>query len=148
MRKMKKAHRRLVALGIIIFVIVLLFNLNNISYVLLPEYYNTYDESNDMDKINIEGKVYVGVNEQQFNAIDRKLVNQGIYTDETNAIGRMNYIVGTSIWRFRIYGNKNADHRILLKGKEAYTFNDANFPEVYFCREDILNSYRESTIEE
>jgi hypothetical protein len=83
-----------------------------------------------------------------FNSIDRMLVSEGIHTDNTTAVGRMNYILDTFIWRFRIYGNSNIDHRILLKGEEAYTFNDANFPEVYFCREDILNSYSELTTEQ
>ena len=50
------------------------------------------------------------------------------------SIGGINYYK----WKYRIYGNKNAEHRILLRGEEAYALNDANYPKIYFFREDVL----------
>jgi len=72
---------------------------------------------------------------------------KGFIQTELTPVGRIN-LYSTEKWRYRIYGNKNEEHRILLRGEDAYAFNDANYPEVYFCREDVLKLYRDSATAE
>ena len=127
--------------------IILLINAENISYLFLPKYEYYLDEATGSYVIDINGVLYKHISEKEYESINDMLEKEGIYTNRATPVGRIN-LYSTEKWRYRIYGNKNEEHRILLRGEDAYAFNDANYPEVYFCREDVLKLYRDSATAE
>ncbi|NLT97334.1 MAG: hypothetical protein GXW96_04130 [Christensenellaceae bacterium] len=133
MAKPRRGWRIFFVFCIIILAIILLINAENISYLFLPKY-ECYTDETGFYVINIDGVLYKEIREKMYNDIDYELTKKGIYTSRAGLIGGINY----SEWKYKIYGNKNAERRILLLGRDAYTFHDANYPEVYFCREDVL----------
>lgn len=145
--KMRKRKIGLIIAGIIVLLIVLLFNSHNISYYILTPKYE-YCEENGRDVINMDGIIYEEISVLMFERIYDDMVSKGIDPFDDDAVGRMDYIDAGDIWKFWIYGKKEVEQRILLKGHDAYVLHDANYPEVYFCREDVLKSYQEQIAED
>lgn len=142
MKKVKKRYIVLPVLGILIVLIVLFINIDNIRYMFLPKYNYEREENAVFGKVYMDEEVYEEITEKAFININNKLIAQGINPYDNTLIGRIDYIDYT-IWKYRLCGNQDKEYRILLTGEEAYSFNDANFPEVYFCRQDILDSLSE-----
>ena len=138
MKRMKRGHKTLLVWGIIIAVIVLLCNLHNIRYLFLRPY--AY-ESNGYaigSIINMDGIIYEEINEDTYQVLmkERRLSEDGY-----QAIGRMGYKCVDDVWKYILYGNSDIAVRRLLVGKNAYILHDANYPEAYFCRQDVLEAW-------
>ncbi|MGE5495575.1 MAG: hypothetical protein ACM3S4_09780 [Burkholderiales bacterium] len=137
MKKLKTRYKVLITFGILALIYLIL----SIVWT-LPKY--EYIPGEYTGKLEIDGIIYeeLGVNESE--RIYREFEKQGIdpFEDEIT-IGEMDYISGDDIWKYRIYGNKNIEDRILLRGEEHIFLNDANYPIVYFCRQDIHEQYKE-----
>lgn len=146
MAKMRRSMKGLIIIGIIVLSIVLFFNLDNIRYYIFTPKYE-YCEENGRDVINMDGIIYEEISGRMFEEIYDDMVSKGIDPFD-GVVGRMDYIDAGDIWKFWIYGKKEVEQRILLKGHDAYVLHDANYPEVYFCREDVLKSYQEQLTEE
>ena len=141
---MKTRNRNLVICGLIIILILVFFNLENIRYTLAPKYEYEREENSIFGTINIEGVIYEEITKDTFNIIHTHLKGEGIESYEDKVIGKIDY-VDIDIWKYWVYGIRDLDDKILLKGKDAYNFHDANYPEIYFCRQDILHSIQDAT---
>ena len=138
MKKLKTRYKVLMSIGILALIIVILSILWT-----LPKY--EYIPGEYTGKLVINGTVYEELGVYESEEIYQELEKQGItpFEDEI-AIGEMDYISGVFVWKYRIYGSKSIENRILLRGEEDIFLNDANFPEVYFCRQDILEQYKDT----
>lgn len=136
MKKLKTRYMVLLGIVIIILAIVVLVNWDEIT---LPKYKYTDYGYFTGNMIDIEG-IYESINEDTYNEIYKELNRQGISPYKHEVIGRFDYIMGDSIWKYKVFGRRTIKDRILLKGEEDYIVS-ANCPDVYFCRQDILNSF-------
>jgi hypothetical protein len=144
MKKMKTRYKILIIIGVIIILIITFFNLENIRYMLSLKYEYEREENSIFGKINIEGVIYEEITKDSFNKIYTYLENEGMESYEDKIIGKIDY-VDIDIWKYWVYGRRDMDDRILLKGRDSYDFHDANYPELYFCRQDILHSIQDAT---
>jgi hypothetical protein len=94
--------------------------------------------------LNINGEIYEEINEETFSNILTKIEKQGINPYSNEAICNIDYKKANGHWEYAVYGNLDMKNRILLKGEEDIAFNDVNYPDIYFCRQDILNLYRDT----
>ena len=92
--------------------------------------------------LKIDGIDYIEVDETIFLEIEEQLLKLRHELDFSKFIIGIEYPYVNEIWKYNIYGSKEIEERILLIGEEAYTFNDANYPEIYFCRKDIFNELK------
>lgn len=138
MKKLKTRYKVLMSFGILALIVVILSILwTQPKYEYIPGEYT--------GKLVINGTVYEEIREYKYKEIYQALKEQGItpFEDET-AIGIMDYIFVDDVWKYEIYGSKSVENRILLRGEEDFFLNDVNYPEVYFCRQDILEHYKET----
>ena len=103
-----------------------------------------YKYVSDGYTIEGDGVIYEEIDEETFERIYDKLREQNIYAFAYNIVGRIDYTY-VDKWKFILCGQKNQEERILLKGKELYAFYDEEYPDIYFCRQDILQSFMEDT---
>ena len=142
---MKKVRFKvIIIIGIVLILIAVYFNWNN---PVLPQFEYTSDGYTYGGEININGVKYIGISEDLFEKIYDSIRKQGIVPFNPTAIGRINYINADEVWEYNIYGNETAENRILLKGEEDIAFNDVCFPVIYCCRQDILESYKDTETE-
>ena len=88
--------------------------------------------------------LYVEISEDNYNKIHAELLNQGVKQIVDEFIIKIEYSHGSSVRKYNIYGDKDKENRILLKGQNAGLF-DSNRPDFYFCRIDMLYSNLELT---
>ena len=86
----------------------------------------------------MDGIVYEEINEDTYQSLmkERRL-NENAY----QAIGRIGYERVGHAWKYTLYGKSDIAVRVLLVGKDAYIFHDANYPVAYFCRQDVLEAW-------
>ncbi len=138
MAGMRKRYRTLLILGVIVALIVLLFNAENIRYLFLSKYEYTREANSYGGQIDMEGVIYQEITEAMFAQI---LQENGEKAFVNVSIGRIDYLGTYRIWKYEIYGRRDAEDRILLKGRDSYVLHDANYPETYFCRQDVLEAW-------
>ncbi len=134
---MKTRYKVVLAVAIIILVIVVVAYWDDITLQKYEYIDYGYFTGNTID---IEGVIYVSVNEDTYNAIYQAMKKQGISPFAYEAIGRFDYTLGDNALKYKLYGSKNIQNRILLSGEDAYII-DSNYPKVYFCRQDILQTF-------
>ena len=141
-RKMKTSTKvTLIVLGVIVLAIVVLFNWSSIIYLISPSYEylsNGYDTGSTME---IEGVVYEEINQDMFKKILNQLPSNQWHD---SVIGTMVYNYASLSGEYIIYGNKDLQNRILLKGQSIVIVNDNIYPVLFFCRQDILDEYKET----
>ncbi len=138
---MKKSRRVkfILIIGIFVLIIIGILCFNNITYFALREYRYTDNGYAIGSIMKIEEVIFEEIDEEAFNNIEKMWP----FNEDYGVIGRIDYKHTNAVWNYSIYGNRDVETRILIVGKEAYAFNDANLPEVYFCRQDILQLFED-----
>lgn len=139
-RKMKTSSKVvLIVLGVIVLGIVILFNWNNILYLVLPAYEYKSNGYVTGSTIEIQGVIFEEIDQDSYDELLQEWpLNQGSYR---HAIGKTIYDNGAVSGKYIVYGT-DIEGRVLLKGESIVIVNDNVYPVVYFCRKDILNEYK------
>ena len=138
-----KNKKRFIIIGVIGIIILVIFGVTLMHQSKIKEDYEYISNGYAIGSILVvENENYLEINKNMFDEIFEILSKQSIESYEKNILGRINYNNGVDDWKFKVFGSDNIEKRILLKGEEAYIFNDANYPEIYFCRKDIFNKLK------
>lgn len=101
-----------------------------------------YQYATDGYTIKGDGITYKEINESVFLEIMDELRKKNIYGFAYRTVGKISDS-HEDRWKVILHGNLLQRERILLRGKEEQAFYDEDYPEVYYCREDIYDVYKE-----